>query len=281
MRIAIACVLIALLAGCKVVIDVPANGHVSSESGAYSCSKNSTCTLYVYDTHFSDTFTAVPNEGYKFIGWKKRSNGFCGGKTTPCRLTTKGFEEHPELMGILESDEEFFLQPVFESTTPPPEPQDIAELTVIETGAPLVRDSRNRVIGTLQAEISSGFLVNVNFIGLPNTYTLKVQRWSAPELAGGFRWVAGEMALLFSLPNCSNKSTVYAAFAGLQVGGAQNGVYYIQHPDATPGYIPEDTVRSEYWAPEPTCRSSRGGNEVPNYTRMLRTNLKIRLPLSY
>ena len=37
----------------------------------------------------------------------------CGGKATTCKLSTKGFENFPNLMATLESDEVFYLSPVF------------------------------------------------------------------------------------------------------------------------------------------------------------------------
>ncbi|KAA1194086.1 hypothetical protein F0M18_01180 [Pseudohalioglobus sediminis] len=98
---------------CKVEIIVPEGGRVLTESGAYNCSEGKTCTIDVVDIFFDEVFQALPEEGYLFEGWKKRDNGFCGGKDEACSLSTKDFAGNDLLLAILESDETFFLQPVF------------------------------------------------------------------------------------------------------------------------------------------------------------------------
>lgn len=107
-----------LLAACRVRIVVPEGGAVASESGAYRCNAGARCEIQVVDTFFDETFVAEPAQGYRFAGWRKRHRSFCGGNTAPCRLATSGFEGDDNLMQILESDEVFFLEPVFESTEP-------------------------------------------------------------------------------------------------------------------------------------------------------------------
>ncbi|MBN7797557.1 hypothetical protein [Parahaliea mediterranea] len=106
------------LSACKVRVTVPEGGSVISASGAHDCAAGKHCVIDVYDTTFDETFTAKPAQGYRFTGWRKRHGGFCGGNTTPCRLATTGFEDNSDLMQILESDQVFYLEPVFESTEP-------------------------------------------------------------------------------------------------------------------------------------------------------------------
>jgi len=106
------------LSACKIRVNVPEGGSVVANSGAYSCAAGKQCVIDVYDTTFDETFTAKPDEGYRFKGWRKRNGGFCGGNTTPCRLATTGFEGNADLMQILESDQVFYLEPVFEPTEP-------------------------------------------------------------------------------------------------------------------------------------------------------------------
>jgi ELWxxDGT repeat protein len=107
------------LAGCKVEITVPIGGNVITESGVYQCSSGKKCTIDVYDIFFDETFVAVPDQGFRFAGWKKEDKGFCGGKNLPCHLFTTGFLEYDILMAILESDTEFYLTPVFASENGP------------------------------------------------------------------------------------------------------------------------------------------------------------------
>jgi hypothetical protein len=104
-----------LIAGCKIRIEVPEGGNVTTVSGAYSCSSGKACDIDVVDTFFDETFIAEPANGYEFKNWKKRSSGLCAGtEPTPCRLFTSFYESFPALMAILESDSPFYLEPVFE-----------------------------------------------------------------------------------------------------------------------------------------------------------------------
>lgn len=104
---------------CKIRIVVPEGGKVSSESGAYNCKSGKTCNIDVVDIFFDETFTATPSKGYKFKSWKRwsgKKKGFCGGNSKPCRLSTSGFDAFPVLMSVLESDDVFYLKPLFKKT---------------------------------------------------------------------------------------------------------------------------------------------------------------------
>lgn len=100
------------LAGCKVEIFATENGHIKSDSGTYSCDTGDTCVIDVVDTFFDETFQARPDPGYTFAAWRTKPSSFCGGSNEPCRLNTTGFPGTP-LMNVLESDNVFFLEPVF------------------------------------------------------------------------------------------------------------------------------------------------------------------------
>lgn len=104
---------LSLLGGCKIVIDVPEGGSVVTDSGDITCSSGEVCEIDVDDTEFEQTFIAEPDEGYAFKGWKKKDRGLCGGNEAPCALTTSGFVGNANLLAILDSDEEFFLEPEF------------------------------------------------------------------------------------------------------------------------------------------------------------------------
>ena len=101
------------LPGCKLKIKVPLGGTVVSSDGAYTCEGGQTCEIDVVDIFFDQTFIAVPDEGYSFNHWRTRERSFCGGESTPCRLSTAAFEGVPALQPILESDEAFLLEPRF------------------------------------------------------------------------------------------------------------------------------------------------------------------------
>jgi len=99
-------------ASCKIRISPSVNGQVVSDSGAYDCQAGNTCEIDVVDSFFDETFRAVGNEGYAFAAWRTRAKSLCGGLSRQCRLSTTGFPGTP-LMAFLESDDVFFLQPVF------------------------------------------------------------------------------------------------------------------------------------------------------------------------
>ena len=112
-------VLALVLSGCNVQIDVPEGGRVVSQSGAYVCESGQSCVISVVDIHFDETFMAMPEPGYKFMGWENHPGrpAFCGGSAEACRLSTAGFDENEELMQVLESNQTWHLVPVFELMT--------------------------------------------------------------------------------------------------------------------------------------------------------------------
>ena len=103
-----------VMTGCKVKITVLEGGRVVTQSGAYSCATGKVCVIPVTDTFFHETFVGKPAAGYRFVKWKKRQGGFCGGYAKPCPLSTRLFGPFEALMAILESNTVFHLQPVFE-----------------------------------------------------------------------------------------------------------------------------------------------------------------------
>jgi hypothetical protein len=112
------------LVGCKVEIEVPDGGDVVTQSGTYRCLSGQRCVIEVTDTQFDETFIARPKAGYYFGGWEKKPKALCGGRRSPCRLFTSGFEGKEKAMKILASDEKYFLIPVFQ-TYPPTAQYDV------------------------------------------------------------------------------------------------------------------------------------------------------------
>lgn len=110
-RVVVIVGLVLACTSCKIEITT-SSGQVRSDSGAYICKANETCVIDVVDTFFNETFTAIPRQGFTFTAWRTRPDALCGGSDTPCRLTTEGVDGTP-LSDILESDQKFFLEPVF------------------------------------------------------------------------------------------------------------------------------------------------------------------------
>ena len=101
------------LTGCKIVMSVPDGGQVNSESGSFNCASGQTCEIDILDGFFEDTFSAAPKSGQQFLGWKKQAKGLCGGQTADCDVSSAPLGGNPLFQSVLESDEQFYLEPVF------------------------------------------------------------------------------------------------------------------------------------------------------------------------
>jgi len=110
-------VLVLTLIGCKLRIKVPEGGRVASDSGTYSCESGQKCTIDVVDIFFDEDFLAQPAPGYYFRRWKGGERFFCADTYGSCRLSTVFFAGKPVLEQLLESDEIFFLMPLFAEGT--------------------------------------------------------------------------------------------------------------------------------------------------------------------
>ena len=92
---------IAALTACKVQIETPVEGSVTTTSAAIECAAGQVCSVDISDIFFEETFVADPAPGWHFAGWKKRPSGLCGGSSTPCAINTAGFEGAPALEAVL------------------------------------------------------------------------------------------------------------------------------------------------------------------------------------
>jgi hypothetical protein len=110
---------------CRIQVDVPINGYVTTADGSFECLQERQCMVDVSTADFSQEFVAVPHDGFEFIGWKKVHRGFCGNSVENCQLETTGFEEFDLLMALLDSDAKFFLSPSFRRLGDP----DLTDLT--------------------------------------------------------------------------------------------------------------------------------------------------------
>ncbi|MCP5203109.1 MAG: thrombospondin type 3 repeat-containing protein [Pseudomonadales bacterium] len=96
-----------LLASCRLVIVTDETGHIVSASGASDCNQAS-CVIPI-DELYSETFTAVPADGYRFLKWK----GVCSITVTQaCSVKLAPLTEQ-----FAEFDGDVQLSAVFEPTT--------------------------------------------------------------------------------------------------------------------------------------------------------------------
>ncbi len=108
----------AVLAGCKVQMSTTTGGSITTSSGNFSCTGSPCTSVDVSDLEFDETFMAQADTGYRFVGWRKKHRGLCGGSTDACRLFTAGFAGDSLLLSFLDRDDEvFFLEAVFAEDT--------------------------------------------------------------------------------------------------------------------------------------------------------------------
>lgn len=104
-----------LVSGCKLAVIVVEGGEVQS-TGSGTCAAGTICIVDVTDPNFSETFTAVPDEGWYFQKWNSGYGFFCGASTDPtCTLSFQGYEESEGVEKMVASSEIFYLMPVFKS----------------------------------------------------------------------------------------------------------------------------------------------------------------------
>ncbi len=99
--------------GCKIKVTTPEHGLVYTESGSYICESGLSCEIDVSTTDFSEEFIAEAPDDKEFLYWRKRFKGFCGGSSKPCSLSTANFSDYDSLLGVLQSNTVFYLEPVF------------------------------------------------------------------------------------------------------------------------------------------------------------------------
>ncbi len=115
--LAITCV-VGVIAGCKLAVIVVEGGEVQSV-GAGTCVAGTVCTTEVNDTSFSDTFTAVPDEGWYFEKWNAGSNFLCGDSIDPsCALPLDTLAGNSIIEAAVASPDMYYLMPVFKMANP-------------------------------------------------------------------------------------------------------------------------------------------------------------------
>ena len=106
----------AALSGCFIEITVPVGGRVETLSGSVTCESGDTCDVEVTESDFSDSFVAIPDYGYVFSHWLKRSGSLFGDQSdaeVTLTLQPAWFDGNSALMALLSSDQRYYLEPVF------------------------------------------------------------------------------------------------------------------------------------------------------------------------
>jgi len=108
----------ALMTACKLAVIVVEGGEVQS-TGAGTCVAGTICVVEVTDPNFSETFTAIPDEGWYFQKWNSGDRFFCGDSSDlACHLSFKGHEDSKAVEDMVASTEVFYIMPVFRELSP-------------------------------------------------------------------------------------------------------------------------------------------------------------------
>jgi hypothetical protein len=108
-----------LLSGCKLAVILVEGGEVQSLTSG-TCSIDSigsgkVCIHEISDTSFSESFTAVPDDGWRFVRWNTGSNFFCENLLHPnCALPLESLSGNPAAEALVAEDKAYYIMPVFE-----------------------------------------------------------------------------------------------------------------------------------------------------------------------
>ena len=112
------CALLALSA-CKLQVMVPQGGEVLS-IGSGGCATQTVCVFEIDDTDFSETFTAVPQNGWDFLRWNSGGDFLCADSTnTTCVVDNTLLAGNPLAEAIIASKQSYYIQPVFQQRNDP------------------------------------------------------------------------------------------------------------------------------------------------------------------
>lgn len=265
---------VVLLTGCKIVIQVPEGGSVVSESGAYECQSGQECEIGVYDVFFDETFFAQAAPGYEFLVWRKAPSRFCGGETEPCHLSTAGFPGHDNLLAFLESDTSFYLEPVFRQTV-----NGEYKLEYRDSDMPRVIDKNGRVIGSFVKinEYGTSWDIQVNFKGVPETYTLSIVVTRSAPMPSDFYYT--DMA--YPGDTCDTEVTPLALpwdgnFEKDRVYMRSPLKLYIPDPD---GHFTNSSYEKRWESATINCIRNSNSSQEGRAFPLAPTNLELQFPL--
>lgn len=163
-----------VMSGCKIVILSHNVGEVATESGKNSCPALQSCIIDVTDIYFNEVFLgSATHPNYRFKGWLKGERHLCGGSEAACALSTEQFPGNDILMGILESEEPFFLIPEFERIGE----VETAVLEYIDDGKPQVTNASGEIIGSIEHWPGDEWAraINIRLEGYAQPYSIPIE----------------------------------------------------------------------------------------------------------
>jgi hypothetical protein len=111
-------ILVLTISGCKLLVMVPRGGEVQSTASG-TCFELTNCVHDVTDTAYTESFTAVPAAGFRFVKWNGGDNFYCADSTNPtCIVNTGPLAGNVTDAFIAEFPEDVYIMPVFSDRTP-------------------------------------------------------------------------------------------------------------------------------------------------------------------
>ncbi|MYF68653.1 MAG: VCBS repeat-containing protein [Proteobacteria bacterium] len=96
--------------GCKIMQTVSSGGSIISSSGEHDCDEAQVCEVDIPNgERFTDTFVAVPNNGYAFAGWRGSESYLCAGISPTCVVDIPASVTAYDATGFMTA--EFYHQP--------------------------------------------------------------------------------------------------------------------------------------------------------------------------
>ena len=96
---------IVLLSGCRLVITTDETGYITSASGLSNCDQAS-CVISITEA-YAETFTALPTEGYRFVGWAgvcvRAVTNVCEMRLSPPTGDLEKYDSDVQLSAVFES----------------------------------------------------------------------------------------------------------------------------------------------------------------------------------
>jgi hypothetical protein len=112
------CAMLGVLSGCKLAVIVVEGGEVQS-SVEPTCVAGNVCLREIIDTTYSETFTAVPASGWKFVKWQSGQDFQCSNTADAICVVSNIFGTGiPLVEAAVVTDDTYYLMPVFEQLTP-------------------------------------------------------------------------------------------------------------------------------------------------------------------
>jgi hypothetical protein len=105
----------AVMTGCKIAVIVPSGGQLFASNPAHSCSEGRVCEFDINagQLPFSESFTAIPKEGYGFEKWSDGSGFLCGKSTNPtCTVNIPDNAVGAILVALFDSG---YVMPIFKN----------------------------------------------------------------------------------------------------------------------------------------------------------------------